>query len=599
MKIDKIKILNNLPMHGGSPSAVRLKDESASCKQNNNDKLHQNRPANRQGLCGSERLYSNVSFGTNPKYVQNIAKEALEKGAKDLPKWADKMGAAKWFDKVLHSVDKNEAFYEAAVALVVAGMLKPLCVLAMPGAEKEDKEMAATKNFVSAFVGFGVSNLILGPCSNAVNKITDSFSSSNPTKYVKDIKYVEALKNDNLVGTAKSTLGEAFKSSYKKFPDLGVSPLKAGITIALTPIVLNSIFKKDKKDKAKKMKPVENPMSKMSVMNSIRIDSTKKTSEPSFKGGLNSSPSFKGGDRVSQVIDLSKETIKKTGLLGTIKNGYTDALGEPIAKLYGKLSGTKAARKIIEGTSHFDKPSPRWSDLASFAITFFYVNNTRKSEKIDEDRKLPLMINNVMVTAASSAAAATLDKITDKPMENILKGYIKHHEVELHDKSNIHIKKVLSSVKDNLHPTDADKNSIKNLMKNGREILENGADGLSEHLQDAIRALNGDGVVKKAIQDGLIKSEEVAEMAAAGFSQQASKVFNNMAKTKSLTIFTITVRFLVTVLMTPVIGKVVAIVKKKMGKDQEAKDKKAQNPIIPSAGSETIGMKDYINSLNK
>ncbi len=627
MEINKIKSVNKISMHGNSAQLVRLKNLSA---HNNKSENKINRPANQEGFSGSELLYNKqnqVSFTGDPRLVQNVATKIITNSKDKLPQWAEKMGGANWFNKVLGSVDKNEAFYEAAVALVVAGVLKPICVLAMPGAEKEDKEMAATKNAVSAFIGFVLSNVILGPCSNAVNKITKSLNSANPTQYIKDAKYVAALKNDNLVGTAKSTLGEAYKSAYKKFADLGVSPLKASITIALTPIVLKLLFKKNKKEEQPK-----NPLDNMPVMNAIRLDGTKHAAHkaqsnnlnnsrtlnsiqpqnavqnpdntaqvqpaPTFRGNRQNDVSFTGG--VDEVIDISKDVVvKNKNILGKIKDGYNNLLGEPIARLFGKVSTTKVAKKIIEGTSHFEKPSPRWSDLTSIAITFFYINNTRKSEKIEPERKLPLMINNGMVTIASSLAAFAIDKVTDKPMEEILQGYLKKHEASIHNKSNINIKRVLSNIKDNLNPTDIDLNNIKNLKNHGKEILEQGKDGLSQGLQEAIKALENDSVIKKAVKDGLIKSEEVAQMAAAGFSQQASKIFSNISKTKSLTIFTITVRFLVTVLMTPLIGRVVALVNKKIGKEEQQAKKPVETKNIPPAGSETIGMKDYISCLNK
>ena len=602
MKINRLKF-------NSSPCETNIMKERLKTgvlhinEQSNNKDVTKFRPADQQGFSGSERLYQkdNISFTGDPKLVQHLATSVLEKGAENLPKWASKMGGANWFDKVLHSVDKNEAFYEATVALVVAGLLKPICVLAMPGAEREDKEMAATKNAVSAGIGFLLSNLILSPCSNAVNRITKSFNTTNPTKYVKDKQYINALTEEALVGSAKSTLGDSFKSSFKKFADIGVSPLKAGVTIALTPIVLNLLFKKDEKKKAKKMKPIDNPINKMAVMNSIRMDSTNKTEEvsPSFKGNLNQ-PSFKG-DKVSETIEIASEVVKKKGLLGQAKDLYTNALGEPIARLFGKAATTKPAQWIVEKASHFDKVSPRWSDLASVAITFFYVNNTRKSKKIDEERKLPLMINNVMVTAASSLAAFLIDKYTDKPMEELLKGYLTKHEVDLHDKSNVHIKTVLNNV---LKSTDIEDNKIKiaGLMKNGSEIIGENSEkikGMSHHLQEAVTALEKDGTVQEAIEKGLIKSKDIQKMAAAGFSQQASNVYKNILKTKSLTVFTITVRFLVTVLMTPLIGRVVALVNKKLGKDEGSKKENVKDNTVPPAGSETIGMKDYMSSLNK
>ena len=51
------------------------------------------------------------------------------------------------FNKTVEFVYDNEVAYNAIYALLVAGVLKPMCVLNMPGSEDKDKQMVATKNF--------------------------------------------------------------------------------------------------------------------------------------------------------------------------------------------------------------------------------------------------------------------------------------------------------------------------------------------------------------------------------------------------------------------------------------------------------------------
>ncbi len=594
MKIEKIKSLNNMSMYGIKSHRVRIKD---NCNNSIQQKNRQNieRPAQCESIGGSECLIKdNVSFAGDPKLVTKLTKEVLQSGENlKISSLAQKVGSANWFKGVLNSVQKNETFYEAMTALVVAGMLKPACVLAMPGAEKEDKEMSATKNAVSAFVGFGISNLILGPFSTAVNKITESLNGKNPTKYIKDMDYVKALKSEELQTGLKSTLGDAFKTTYKKFPDIGVAPLKAGITIALTPYILKFLFHKDKK---KENKQIESPLKQMTVMNSIRMDSNKKEDKiknPSFKGlNKDDAPHFKGG--VSQIIEITQDIPKKTNIVSKAKTAYCETLSKPIAKFIGKISTTNPAKKVVETSAHFDKVSARWSDMASFAITYFYINNTRKSDKIEEDRKLPLMINNFMVTVASSTAAFLIDKYTDKPTEQLFKSYVKNRECEIFDKSNQNIVKTLEYALEG----KKDSSDIKNLMNHSDDLLSEGAEKLTSNLKDAVNALKNNGIVKEAISKNIINSDDLTKIAVSGFEKQAQNIYKNISKAKSLTVFTITVRFLVTVLMTPVIGRVVAMVNKKLRKDGK-KNIENNNASVPVAGSETLGIKDYMNSLNK
>ncbi len=649
MRVNKLILPNNLAMHGDALNLERQKlYQSAKHKHNSIDKYNQFRPAERVSLGGSELLKDNLTaqpdmtasvpsftgkekvIKTTAEMVKGITKEAINKGAmEDIPKWADKMGGANFFKGLLKSVDKSETFFEAVTALVIAGMLKPICVLAMPGAEMEDKEMSATKNAVSAFIGFGLSNLILGPFSSAVNKIVKSVDSKDPTKYIKDINYVDAIKNEELITLAngtklKSTLGDAFKTTYKKLPDLAVSPMKAALTIALTPYILKFLFKKDKAGKnSKKKNPVENPMNKMTVMNTIRMNSNnvhqaqpafsgsenKQKSAISFTGNVkNSTTSFKGSlaseaadnaqdffaSGVRKVIEKAEKDAPSKGFK-KLKELYNALFDEHIAKGIGRIAPRKMGQKLVETTARFEKPSARWSDLASFAITYFYVSNTAKSEKIEEERKLPLMINNVMVTAASSTAAFLIDKYTDKPMENLLRSYLKHRDADLFNKSNSKIVDALKIALDE----GADSIDLDAMKRHSDELLSGGWDNFTDALKDSITALKNNDVVQRAIKENIIENDDIAKLAASGFEKQAKSIYGNISKAKSLTVFTLTVRFLVTVLMTPVIGQVVALVNKKLGRGEYAKDNKQNQPAnVPLPGSETFGMKDYMKTLS-
>lgn len=596
MKINNINSTNRI-LHGGTSTG----EHRRKCQD---DKVYNNdRPAKATAPSGSERLNkkNELSFTGDPKHIQHIAENVLKKSNVDVAGWTNKLGQSDKFNKVLESVNKNEAFYESAVALIVAGMLKPICVLAMPGAEKEDKQMAATKNFVSAMAGFAISNSIMAPVSAATNKIIKSFDSPNPTQYIKDKNYVDLLKSMDRNEGAKSTLGDAFKSTFKKFPDLGIAPIKAAVTIALTPIVLKAIFGKDKKSSKKE------PKSEMQtpIMDLIKLDKNKNSN-------TKTNTSFSGNNQ-NQQISFTGNPFKMAA----------ETLSEPLAKGLGKLATTGPAKWVVEQTAKFEKPSARWSDLASIAITLFYMGNTWKSEKIDEERKLPLMINNGLVTIASSGVAFLIDKYTDKPVDDVLTSYLVKHEKDLHAKSNKHITGALSTMLDKMKAfanpdgslrsfeelrqmaemDGADKklvdfvnnakNDLEHLTKNGGDIIKNGVKTEEGLIGEAISKLNESDIIKSAIKSGIIDDSKVKEMAAAGFNQQASKVFNNISKTKSLTIFTITVRFLVTVLMTPVIGKIVAFVNKKLGRDPKGRK------IKPKPDLNNIGMKDYMNSLKK
>ena len=96
-----------------------------------------------------------------------------------------------------------------------------------------------------------------------------------------------------------------------------------------------------------------------------------------------------------------------------------DKITSGIAWIIGKTANTEPSKKMVVGLSHFKKISARMADLASIAITFFYVNNTRKSKKIEEERKMPLMVNNIAITVVSSTMAALIDKGSDVVLDRV------------------------------------------------------------------------------------------------------------------------------------------------------------------------------------
>lgn len=197
-------------------------------------------------------------------------------------------------------------------------------------------------------------------------------------------------------------------------------------------------------------------------------------------------------------------------------NPVYDAITDKIAVGIGKAAQTNTSKKLVAGLNHFKKPSARMADLASFAITFFYVNNTRKSKKIDEERKMPLMINNVAVTVVSSTMAALIDKGSD-----FFLGKLKNAMVQ-----------------------NKGATALQKVVEKAPEVAEQGEEALVK------------------LSENILNSDT--------FKQNLKDYTKRVEKAKSLTIFSFTVRFLVTVLMVPVAGKIVQIVKEKSNKEAAA-----------------------------
>lgn len=254
------------------------------------------------------------------------------------------------------------------------------------------------------------------------------------------------------------------------------------------------------------------------------INQQQQYKNPNFKGA--GTQAAKLSDDVLSAVNNALKTsftdvLPKAGKaekpLGPIYNTITDG----IANVIGKLSTTKTSKKLVSGLNHLPKPSARMADLASFTITFFYVNNTRKSKKIEEERKLPMMINNISITVVSSALAALIDKVSDVFLDNIKNAFYQKKGADVLD----------------------------NVIKSVPSIANESEDTLKE--------------VAKTI----IKSDQ--------FKKQLKDYTKRVEKAKSLTIFSFVVRFLVTVLMGPIATKIVNYIKDSaQAKKPQGEDKK-------------------------
>lgn len=110
-----------------------------------------------------------------------------------------------------------------------------------------------------------------------------------------------------------------------------------------------------------------------------------------------------------------------------------------IAKVAAAFSETKASQSIVKSFQKFKSPTARWCDLESLMVTFFYMWNTWKSEKIDEERKVPSMIQNAAVTVVSSTAALLIDSALDPIIDKATLAYEKTPK-KLLPKINGHVK---------------------------------------------------------------------------------------------------------------------------------------------------------------
>ncbi len=131
-------------------------------------------------------------------------------------------------------------------------------------------------------------------------------------------------------------------------------------------------------------------------------------------------------------------------------NRLYDSIGltELIARGTSKLAQTKTSDKLIESVQTWKSPSARWCDLENAAITFFYMYNTFKNKDIDEERKLPSMIQNAAVSIAATIASASVDKLFNPIIDKAALEYQNFSKDTMEKLCNASKYKNLKSVKD-------------------------------------------------------------------------------------------------------------------------------------------------------
>ena len=153
-------------------------------------------------------------------------------------------GGKKW-DKFLKSEKlanflkgmNDVSWIESIFVCLLSLTIKPLAVMATPGAKKEDKQYSATKSFVSGFVDFGLSTATILPITYAVKQFGKKL---NEPAYAKQVtQKVGYLKDSNKF--------DAFKKTVGYIPKFLMIPVRSALTIALITPTMKYLFPNHKK----------------------------------------------------------------------------------------------------------------------------------------------------------------------------------------------------------------------------------------------------------------------------------------------------------------------------------------------------------------
>lgn len=389
------------------------------------------------------------------------------------------------------------------------------------------------------------------------------------------IKATENLPEMLKIHPSKNTVKDGYRTFWKRSSGFITTISKARISSILLPTVMAFLFAKRNLEKQKLEQAKQNSLANNATFKSQNEQFQKmlnKNQQISFKGKFNSS--------IASAIEC--------------------------------MGNSKTGEKIAHWMAGFNKPTARMADMESLAITAYWLADTTFSKKIEPSQKLGLNVHTALVTAVSSTAAFILDWALDFFIDKKKENYEKTlNKIVENIKNNMPSKKpeaILKEFEDSTGAVLADvhklgiidsvKKAVSQLKPedtlNPKQILQqlqetnvfrntNITENLISDVANSIRAtipfeeeiktatqymVNSKDIAKKLAETDLLNNQAVAKTVGS-LVQKYGKI---LAKFKSMTIFTLVVRFLVPVLLVPHSGKL----KKKV---VELRDKKQNNEI--------------------
>ena len=172
----------------------------------------------------------------------------------------DKILKSNWFGNFAKYAQEHNISGSALIALVLAGVMRPATIMALPGdKDKDDKIYASGHAMASGIMGFLVSTAITSPFDESIKKVFKD-DSKFVGKKLKDLNNKIAdlkRKKSAKIITEKELeqLGsfvskrKAMEILAKNIPDWIIAVPRAMLTIALIPPILKYVFGMEKKKK--------------------------------------------------------------------------------------------------------------------------------------------------------------------------------------------------------------------------------------------------------------------------------------------------------------------------------------------------------------
>ena len=269
----------------------------------------------------------------------------------------------------LKKISEHGTSFVAVTSFVMSSGIRTFSILNTPGVEKENKHYAAANSIGSGLVKFGIVEAVALPLENIIKKID-----KNPEKYLKETAVKSYMNGAKQFCESRSY--RFVTQIIKQSAGLVTAIPKSLLTVLLIPFIKDGFFPQQQKIRFKKDK----------------IDSMSADRQPASKHPFSRHPSFK------------------------------HSLPEFFAKQTGKLLSREDVQKFAQKYCVHDKDiSKHMTAATDILLTTASAIGIAQSEKIKENRKRPLIFNNIISTAATLLFGYGIDRAakrgTDKFIE--------------------------------------------------------------------------------------------------------------------------------------------------------------------------------------
>lgn len=219
----------------------------------------------------------------DPKKFQSKVRENI-KVATDLVHVGEKPPGflkSERLKNLFESASKSPSVFESAYAAILACMIRPATIIALPTKKnKDDQKYAASHSIASGAIGYITALLIFSPISAAVKKVN-----ADPKKFIcpetKRFSYLGELTKD---GKLNSDAAKNAGKYLNMIPKAIIAVPMAMLTIALIPPILKYVigYKKDKGSKAN----IDQQVQDYALINFKSSNEKQKKAFQNFTGGL-------------------------------------------------------------------------------------------------------------------------------------------------------------------------------------------------------------------------------------------------------------------------------------------------------------------------